>query len=115
MKNYTFTLFNLKCCVSALDKRCARNIIISEIMANKQLYINNYNAIYRDYNKKEGLKPLDAEVSSAVKSNDSALLMLPEENQNKKGGGMGEPKVPPEEELFDFLVTYIDETNILEE
>jgi hypothetical protein len=83
MKNYTFTLFNLKCCVSALDKRCARNIIISEIMANKQLYINNYNAIYGDY--------------------------------NKKGRGMGEPLVPPEEELFDFLVTYIDETNILEE
>jgi hypothetical protein len=93
MKNYTFTLFNLKCCVSALDKRCARNIIISEIMANKQLYINNYNAIYRDYNKKEGLKPLDAEVPSASPY----------------------PLVPPEEELFDFLVTYIDETNILEE
>ena len=89
MKNYTFTLFNLKCCVSALDKRCARNIIISEIMANKKLYINNYNAIYRDYNKKGGLKPLDAEAPSAS-------LML------------------PEEELFDFLVTYVDETNILE-
>ena len=97
MKNYTFTLFNLKCCVSALDKRCARNIIISEIMANKQLYINNYNAIYGDYNKKGGLKTLDAEAPNELKSNDSASLML------------------PEEELFDFLVTYIDETNILEE
>jgi hypothetical protein len=97
MKNYTFTLFNLKCCVSALDKRCARNIIISEIMANKQLYINNYNAIYGDYNKKG--RGINRQVSPL----------------GDKPSASPYPLVPPEEELFDFLVTYIDETNILEE